>query len=61
MDEGSVMQVGKPLVTKALEIPKFNRDELILAIRADQSGNTTFPEFYSQHGKPVPLVMMLIC
>ena len=45
MKEGSVVQQGTPLVTGTLEIPKFNRDALITAIRADQAGLTTFAEF----------------
>jgi uncharacterized protein YbcV (DUF1398 family) len=45
MHEGSVVQQGTPLVSGTLEIPKFNRDSLIAAIRADQEGRSTFPEF----------------
>lgn len=45
MDEGSVVQQGTPLVTGTHEIPKFNRDALITAIRKDQEGHSTFPEF----------------
>lgn len=45
MKEGSVVQQGTPLVTGVHEIPKFHRDNLINAIRADQEGKITFPEF----------------
>ncbi|MCG6152418.1 DUF1398 family protein [Leptospira bandrabouensis] len=45
MKEGSVVQQGTPLVTGVHEIPKFHRDNLINAIRADQEGKSTFLEF----------------
>jgi len=45
MTEGSVVQQGTPLVTGTHEIPGFDRDALIAAIRADQQGRSTFPEF----------------
>ena len=45
MDEGSVVQQGTPLVTGAHEVPAFDRAALIAAIRADQEGRGTFPEF----------------
>ncbi len=45
MKEGSVVQQGTPLVTGTHEIPRFARDALITAIRTDQEGRSTFPEF----------------
>lgn len=45
LKEGAVVQQGTPLVTGAHEVPTFNRDALIAAIRADQRGESTFPEF----------------
>ena len=45
MKEGAVVQQGTPLVIGAHEIPKFDRDALIAAIRIDQEGRCTFPEF----------------
>ena len=45
MKDGSVVQQGTPLVTGTHEIPKFDRDALIAAIRTDQEGRSTFPEF----------------
>ena len=45
MKEGSVVQQGSPLVTGTHEIPKFDRDALIIAIRTDQEGRSTFNEF----------------
>lgn len=45
MSNGSVIQQGDPLVTGMHEIPKFNREALVRAIRIDQEGQSTFPEF----------------
>ena len=45
MEEGSVVQQGVPLVNGAHQIPAFDEKAVITAIRADQQGQTTFPEF----------------
>jgi len=45
MKEGSVVQQGTPLVTGVHEIPRFDREALISALRKDQEGRGTFPEF----------------
>ncbi len=45
MKEGSVVQQRTPLVNGTYEIPKFDREALITAIRTDQAGRSTFPEF----------------
>jgi len=45
LKEGSVVQQGTPLVTGTHEIPSFDREALIAAIRTDQEGRSTFPEF----------------
>src|SRR6187402_3144152 len=45
MNEGSVVQQGTPLFTGTREIPVFDRNALISAIRADQDGRSSFPEF----------------
>lgn len=45
MEDGAVVQQGTPLVSGTWEIPSFNRDALIAAIRSDQAGRSTFPEF----------------
>lgn len=45
MTDGAVVQQGTPLETGTHEIPKFNREALIAALRADQAGRTTFIEF----------------
>jgi uncharacterized protein YbcV (DUF1398 family) len=45
MEDGAVVQQGTPLVTGAHEIATFDQTALISAIRKDQEGRSTFPEF----------------
>ncbi|EOQ96842.1 hypothetical protein LEP1GSC195_1753 [Leptospira wolbachii serovar Codice str. CDC] len=45
LKEGSVVQQGTPLVTGVHEIANFDRAALITALRTDQEGRSTFPEF----------------
>ena len=44
-DEGPVMMQGTPLVSGAVDVPAFDRDALIAALRIDQAGESTLPEF----------------
>ena len=44
-DLGPVAQQGTPLETGMVDVPRFDREALIRAIRADQAGQSTFPEF----------------
>ena len=44
-DAGPVMQQGQPLVTGTVDVPSFDQDSLIKALRTDQAGDSTFPEF----------------
>lgn len=44
-DDGPVVTQGTPLITGTADIPSFNRDALIAALRTDQAGKSTFPEF----------------
>lgn len=43
--EGPVVVLGTPLVSGATDVPAFDRDALIRALRTDQAGEGTFPEF----------------
>src|ERR1700729_298373 len=43
--DGPVVTQGTPLVSGTAEVPPFDQDELIAALRTDQAGNSTFPEF----------------
>jgi uncharacterized protein YbcV (DUF1398 family) len=44
-EHGAVVQQGTPLVTGVADVPPFDREALIRALRTDQAGNSTFPEF----------------
>jgi uncharacterized protein YbcV (DUF1398 family) len=36
---------GVPLVSGTVDVPAFDREALIAALRIDQAGESTFPEF----------------
>ena len=44
-NEGPVVTQGAPLVPGIADVPAFNRAGLIKALRTDQAGESTFPEF----------------
>jgi len=44
-NDGPVVMQGQPLVSGAADIPAFDREGLIRALRVDQAGESTFPEF----------------
>jgi uncharacterized protein YbcV (DUF1398 family) len=44
-EQGPVVTQGTPLVSGTVDVPLFDREALIAALRADQAGKTTFPEF----------------
>ncbi len=44
-DAGAVVQQGAPLITGTAEVPPFDRDAVITALRTDQAGGSTLPEF----------------
>ena len=43
--EGPVVMQGAPLVNGAVDVPPFDEEALIKALRVDQAGQSTFPEF----------------
>jgi uncharacterized protein YbcV (DUF1398 family) len=43
--DGPVVSQGAPLLTGFADIPKFDREALVRALRTDQAGQSTFPEF----------------
>jgi len=43
--DGPVVMQGQPLASGTMEVPLFNREALIAALRIDQAGESTFPEF----------------
>src|SRR5271163_4474417 len=42
---GPVVVQSPPLASGMIDVPPFDREALIAALRADQAGKTTFPEF----------------
>ncbi|MGH9572622.1 MAG: DUF1398 domain-containing protein [Candidatus Acidiferrales bacterium] len=44
-EHGPVVTQGTPLVTGTVDVPAFDREALIAALRTDQAGKSTFPEF----------------
>lgn len=43
--DGSVVSQGTPLINMTVDVPLFDREALIKALRIDQAGQSTFPEF----------------
>jgi uncharacterized protein YbcV (DUF1398 family) len=44
-EQGPVVSQGVPLVSGTVMVPPFDRQALITALRTDQAGESTFPEF----------------
>jgi uncharacterized protein YbcV (DUF1398 family) len=44
-NDGPVVMQGTPLVSGMTDVPLFNREALIRALRTDHAGESTFPEF----------------
>lgn len=44
-EAGNVVVPGEPLVSGMAEVPAFDEEALIRALRRDQAGETTFPQF----------------
>lgn len=44
-ENGPVIIQGTPLLSGAADVPAFNQEALIAALRTDQAGESTFPEF----------------
>lgn len=44
-NEGPVVMQGAPLVSGTADVPAFDREALIRALRTDQAGESTFPQF----------------
>jgi uncharacterized protein YbcV (DUF1398 family) len=43
--EGPVVMQATPLANGMVDVPAFDREALIAALRTDQAGESTFPEF----------------
>ena len=44
-DAGAVVEPATPVISAISEVPTFDRDAVIDALRTDQAGHSTFPEF----------------
>lgn len=44
-EQGPVVAQGTPLITGMQDVPPFDQGALITALRTDQAGKSTFPEF----------------
>jgi len=44
-EQGPVVTLGTPLASGTVDIPPFDREALIAALRTDQAGKSSFPEF----------------
>ena len=49
--DGAVVMQGQPLALGMADIPAFDREGLIRALRIDQAGESTFPEFLAASWK----------
>lgn len=45
LEGGAVVQQMEPLLTGTADVPQFDEAALVRAIRTDQAGESTFPEF----------------
>lgn len=45
MKDVTLVQQGVPLVSGMIEVPPFDEQILVTALRTDQAGQSTFPEF----------------
>jgi uncharacterized protein YbcV (DUF1398 family) len=44
-EDGPVVVQGPPLLSGIVDVPQFNQEALTAALRTDQAGESTFPEF----------------
>jgi uncharacterized protein YbcV (DUF1398 family) len=44
-EDGPVVTQGAPLASDTVDVPAFDREALIAALRTDQAGNSTFAQF----------------
>ncbi len=44
-EHGPIVMQGSPLVSGTVDVPALDREALIRALRTDQAGESTFPEF----------------
>lgn len=42
---GTVVQQGQSLISQTADVPKFDKERLVRALRTDQAGESSFPQF----------------
>lgn len=42
---GTVVQQGQSLISQTADVPEFDKEALIRALRTDQAGESSFPQF----------------
>lgn len=50
-DHGSIVTVGTALISGMADVPLFDREALITALRTDQAGESTFEQFLESSWK----------
>jgi uncharacterized protein YbcV (DUF1398 family) len=55
---GAVVMQGPPLVSGTVDVPTFDQEALIKALRIDQAGESTLPSFSMLRGTQAGSVMM---
>jgi len=58
--DGPVVTQGAPLASGTADVPSFDREALIRALRTDQAGESTFPEFLTASWRAGVVAMMSI-
>ncbi|MGA2337001.1 MAG: DUF1398 family protein [Terriglobales bacterium] len=43
--DGPAVSLGTPLSSGAVDVPPFDKEALVAALRTDQAGKSTYPEF----------------
>ena len=51
MNDAVIVQQSTPLVSGMAEVPTFDKEALLAALRSDQAGESTFPEFLAASWK----------
>jgi uncharacterized protein YbcV (DUF1398 family) len=44
-EDGPVVSLGTPTISGTVDVPAFDKEAVIAALRTDQAGLSTFPEF----------------
>jgi uncharacterized protein YbcV (DUF1398 family) len=59
-ERGAVVTHGAPMVSGMVDVPNFDRDALVAALRTDQAGQSTLPEFLAACWRAGVVLIILI-